>query len=224
MKLANYLLLSLLSIAILSACKKDDPTPPDTNDEDVIEDTSSSRAYFPTHLGSYWVYDNGDTAKISDDYVETYHYDVYSASWWAAPSPVPDSQQVWSPYYSNPGFMSGIFRNYTFYPDTYHDLPYKIYSDQNDNWTSKQVPNVDDMHLVVVRDSVMTFLGESMEVTIVRTAEESDLMIEEYTGNPEFWGTYRYFAKNVGLIKTVYKTYPDSTEQSIELVEYFINE
>ncbi len=224
MKLPRLFVLFILVLAF--SCRKDDPNPVVINaDGEVVTppDTVESNDYFPTYPGSYWIYDTGDTAYINSEYVLAAHYDYYKPYWWYYTEDIPGHIMRYTPYYHG-GFKSGLVKDYTFYPSGYNGSPYRIFSENSTWWDGRVYSDIYENMTVTKRDSMMSVLGEMMPVTIVRWSAEGGPVNPEYSSNPEYWGVYRYYAKDVGLYKWHSRSYEDSTEITVELVNYFIND
>jgi hypothetical protein len=76
---------------------------------------------------------------------------------------------------------------------------------------------IEENHVIVNLDTMMDVLGQMTPVTIVRQHNYTDC------AKPAFRGQYRYFAKDIALIKSAKINYPDSTVHTVSLTEYYIN-
>lgn len=223
----------LAALTVLTACRKDDLSDPNNpnspnyvpnpNNPTAPPDTVTVGSYFPTYPGSYWIYDTGDTAYTDPNYVLHQYYDWYEPPWWYPIEEEPGYIQRFTPIYH--GFVhSGYVSRYEFYPGSYHGTPYTIFQEGMGSWSeSPSFSNVHENHLVVNPDTLMNVLGEMKSVSIVRKSIDTDWNPPDLNANPDFWGTYYYFAQDVGIIKATYRSYPDSTVYTKNLVEYFIN-
>lgn len=231
--------MKLLSVAVFAglflvvSCRKDKVTP--TTIENGTSggyttpppppDTSASRSYFPTYPGSYWIYDNGDTARTSDSYKLTKQWSTYVPNWWYPLDEPPTSTDVYSVEYHGVAPYSGIVREYTFYPSSYHGTTNPTFYEGGYAWTNYSTyQEVAENFWTVKVDSMMDILGSTVPVTIIKTHNDTHWADPEYNNNPGLWGREYYFAKDIGIVKIAYNSYPDTIPVVINLVEYFVND
>ena len=188
-------------------------------------DTAQSMSYFPTFPGSYWVYDNGDSATIADEYQLCNHYQTYIPSWWYPVSEPPPSYKIYTPIYNGILPFSGQVRNYTFYPSGYNGTTSQIFSEYSLSWSNHPYSEVSENWVITKQDTLMDVLGTMTEVCIVRKHSETIWADSVYNSDPAYWGEYYYFAKDIGIFKKEHRAYPDSsTVYTKTLVEYFVND
>ncbi|MBK9379578.1 MAG: hypothetical protein IPM86_15770 [Saprospiraceae bacterium] len=209
-------LLILFVISCIFACKKDESIPDNnpTNPNTASYDTIFPLDYFPAFPGSYWKYvdSNNDTTLIKTD--SSYQKDYYTIGSAAYVSdtffvPIYNQIPIWA-YEAHTGPIS----NSGSYPLTMilsDSLPigsnWIIY-----NWSGTQVSRK-----IIVKDTTITISSNPYYPTIA---------VEEYYsyGPPNYiWIAKRYYTKNIGLIREDSYNSIDSTINTKQIIDYFIN-
>lgn len=208
------LILTLLAISCLFACKKNESEPDNnpTNPNTTSYDTIFPLNYFPAYPGSYWKYvdSNNDTTIIKTD--TSYQKDSYTIGSAAYVSdtflvPIYNQIPIWR-YEAHTGPISHSGS----YPLT------RILSDSlpvGTSWAVYYWSGTGVSRKIIAKDTTITISSHSYYPTIV---------VEEYysIGPPNYiWIARRYYTKNIGLIKE--ELNDNSTINTKEIIDYFIN-
>lgn len=212
----QLLVLTLLVISCMFGCKKDESIPNNnpTNTITTSYDTIFPLDYFPVFPGSYWKYvdSNNDTTIIKTDssYQKDY-YTIGSAAYMSDTFFVPVYNQIpiWGyEAHTGPISNSGSSPLTRILSDS---LPvgssWVIYS-----WSGTQVSRK-----IIAKDTTITISSNSYYPTIV---------VEEYYsyGPPYYiWIAKRYYTKNIGIIREDLYNSTDSTINTKQIIDYYIN-
>jgi len=200
----------------MCACKKNENIPDNnpTNPKATSYDTIFPLDYFPAFPGSYWKYvdSNNDTTEIKTDSV--YQKDYYTIGSLAYVSdtffvPIYNQIPIWR-YEAHTGPIS----NSGSYPLT------RILSDSlpvGSNWVIYAWSGTQISRKIIAKDTTITISVDSYYPTIV---------VEEYysDGPPNnIRIAKRYYTKNIGLIREDIYNITDSTINTKQIFDYFIN-
>lgn len=177
-------------------------------------DTVYPLSYFPAYPGSWWKYvdSNGDTTEntTSSDYLP----DSYVISGQAYESgvhmvPYYNGIPIWG-YDAHEGYVSNAA-----------STPLrKILSDTlpvGSSWAIYYWSGTGVDRKIIAKDTTITIGSNSYFPTIV--------VEEYYSYGPPFylWIAKRYYTKDIGLIREDLYSYTDSTVNTREMIDYFIN-
>mgnify|MGYP007056077317 FL=1 len=214
------LLIITISFIIIS-CKKNEIVP---NMNNLTYDTIFPLSYFPAYPGSYWIYSNGDTLKIEDEY-ELFYYN--NASW----TDIPDIDTLYLPKFkTNSIYPNGnaLSEPYTYvYKYTISTLSYRL--------PFRTILSEQAGYQFNVSEYFSGNAGYGCTVNLDTTIEinnkkyENVLVVINYAWHETIgylpWSTREYYANNIGLIKRESR-YIDDLDNIIlnfELRDYKVN-
>lgn len=204
---------SLFSMLIvIAACTKDVvpdpvPNPPSYN-------TLEPFSYFPAYPGSFWKYvdSNGDTTlKETAPSYQADHYTFGSAAYVSDTFLVPfyDGIPIWG-YEAHTGPIS----NSGSYPFT------RIVSDSlpvGSSWFISYWSGTAISRKIIAKDTSLVINGNTYAPTIA---------VEEYFSqgpSSYIWLARRFYTKNIGLVREDIFNTSDSTVNTKELIDFFVN-
>ena len=170
------------------------------------------KSYFPAYPGSYWVYNNGQTVKVDQNYhLHSYENNISSNN---------KTEEVYVPRINGQYvYEYSITQNSTLIPLK------KLLSETADEswivdyWNGKNVSR----KIVSINDSIAivdTIFG-------IDTTFKSVISVIEYSEEfgEENWFSKEYYVKYIGLIRKETNNYQDTLDPVIEfyIVDYSIN-
>lgn len=224
MKRILIFLLLYLSIGFIACDGEDDfifPEPISSPHPIVhVYDTIKPKEYFPAFPGSYWVYNNGDTLRVE----ENYKLCVYFQGGHYVPYPHNDTI-VLPKFYPNSIYGAVFIRGYsiTNLGGTSSEMPFSEILTETEGGTFYITPSY----------AGNQNLGETIKkdtTIIVNNVTYNDVIVTYqynriFMCSPEICG-YRkeYYAKGVGLIKLEERDFPVDTNLRVvlELTDYNI--
>jgi hypothetical protein len=171
-------------------------------------------SYLPAYPGSYWIYNNGDTIRCSDQY--QVHALYSSWDWYQGQAGAVVSEYVLVPYYNQHYLYHYEYLNSECTP--YSSATDKIMSElPGDSWTSGGDPHNYyswTTYKILIKDT---------SVIINSLRFDSVIILQLGANNPYYPVTgYEYYAKNIGLIKKQQLNSTTINEYNYEIVSYLI--
>lgn len=229
MKINSIVFIQIIILLLLFSCKKDkieadsqittniDSTKTNidsTNNIPTTYDTIFPLDYFPAFPGSYWKYvdSNNDTTVRKTDSLYKKDYYTYGSAAYVSDTfyvPIYNNIPIWK-YEEHTGPISHS-GSYPFRVILSETLP--VGSD----WPVFYWSGTGVSRKLIAKDTTITISSIAYYPTIV---------IEEYysAGPPHYiWIAKRYYTKNIGLIREDLYNNLDSTTNTKELIDYFIN-
>ena len=177
-------------------------------------DTIKPLEYFPAYPGSYWVYNNGDTLKVSDEY-EIYIYN--SADFDAEPKydTIVVPKLILNGFYNsldtfafvkqysiskpkNSGYRDPAFKGILSVTEGAEFTIGAVY--QGHRWVGKTIK----------KDTVIEIVNTLYTDVIITI--QYDEACTDFGNIPEECATIKeYYAKNIGLIKREIRSFPDTS-------------
>ncbi len=222
----NIIIIGLLLVFIgLISCDKKEEVFASQN---VVYDTIKPLSYFPAFPGSYWIYDNGDTLRIADQY-QMFIFGLATGDPLFYDTLILPKIEPCNVYWSNGenGFVKGYEltapSGVTYIPSpTYHSLlstkldSIFIYGPS----VQGHMPMAETMAV----DTVIYIGSVKYEHVIVTMYWDEACISGGYGNSPEDCADKReYYAKNIGLIKREHRYHNDTIfYKDFELLDYHI--
>lgn len=193
------------------------PTPAATND------TLFPLNYFPAYPGSYWTYvdSNNDTTTSYTD--PTWYQDHYEITFPFSSLFYSDTMYTarFTDSYHNHSPVWGYRANVGSISNAGSDPMHRLVSDSlpvGSSWPIRAYTgNYIDRKIVAVNQTIV----------IGAVSYFPTIVVEEYyaSGPPTYiWLARRYFTKDIGIVREEFYDYTDSTTNTCDLIDYYINQ